>query len=209
MRTRLSIFVTVCALAVAGTAIAQGDEESPPGDGMQPITAIEPDAAAVLAVLDRPRASSDALPVQTAGRLAEHAKFGMNPELSRLAIGQATNSLYLIPATEHVCVALTIGDGVGMTCPATDAIASGQAGPVVGTINEGGTIAILGLVPDGVESVTVREGESGGEITVLETTNNAYYTVVDAGASLHSVSYNGPSGEVAWPIHSPSSVVGP
>lgn len=205
MRRRLSVVAAVCAVAGMCAAIAQGDEEpSPPGEGMTPITAIEPSAAEALAVLDRPRAPADALPAEIAARLAAHAKFGMNPDLSRLALGQVTNSLYVIPASGHVCVALTVGEGVGMSCPTTNAIANGQAGPVVGTINDGGAIAILGLVPNGVETVTVRTDESSA---VVETSNNTYYAVVDAAASLQDVSYDGPSGEVTWPIHSPLSVV--
>jgi hypothetical protein len=186
------------------TAIARGDEEpAPPGEGVAPITAIEPSAAEALAVLDTPRGSADALPTEIAGRLAAHARFGMNPDLSRLALGQVANSLYVIPASGHVCVALTVGEGVGMSCPTTAAIADGRAGPVVGTISDGDALAILGLVPNGVETVTVRTDESS---TVVEASANTYYTVVDATASLQSVSYDGPSGEVTWPIHSPLSV---
>lgn len=205
MRRRLSIAAAVCVLAGICAAIAQGDEEPlPPGEGVTRIAAIEPDAAEALAILDTPRTAADALPTEIAERLADHSKFGMNPDLSRLALGQAANSLYVIPASGHVCAALTVGDGIGMSCPTTDAIANGQAGPVVGTINDGDALAILGLVPDGVETVTVRTGESS---TVVEAANNTYYAVVDDAASLQSVSYDGPSGEITWPIHSPSSVV--
>lgn len=131
------------------------------------------------------------------------ANFGLNPELSRLAIGQATNSVYLIPAHDHICVALTAGEGVGMTCPTTEQVATGQAGPVVGTVG-GGAIAIFGVVPDGVDAITLETGVANSD--VLEVANNAYYAVVEAGTVLRSVGYEGPSGGVEWPIHSPATV---
>jgi hypothetical protein len=194
------------ALLAAGSvaAIAHGDEEPPlPGEGTEQVTTIEGDALGALGVLREERAASDALPEGVVAPLAENARFGMNPALSRLAIGQAMNSVYVIPANGHVCVGLTVGEGIGMTCTPTADLADAKASPVAGTV-DGGAIAIFGLVPDGVESVTVDAGASGA--SEVETTNNAYYTVVEAGTVLRSVSYTGPDGQVDWPIHSPETV---
>jgi len=206
-KTRLSVAATAgTLLMVASVAtIAHGDEEpTPSGQGVTQATTIEQDALDALGVLRVQRTTSDALPEGVAGPLDENARFGMNPDLSRLAIGQATNSVYVIPASDHVCVALTVGEGVGMTCTATEDVAEGNASPVVGMVNDGSAIAIFGIVPDGVDSVTIGTGMSSA--TEIETTNNVYYTAVEAGTALHSVSYSGPNGEVEWPIYSPQTI---
>jgi hypothetical protein len=198
----LALLSTVLVVAVSAVAIATGDDSNPPSDGPSQVTAIEPEAKEAMAVLDEPRTTGDALPATLASKMDEQSDWGMNPGLSRLSIANATHSLYVIPANGHVCAALTVGDGANLSCPPTAHIADGQAGAATVTLETGG-IGIYGLVPDGVESVSVQTGTS--DSTSVETEDNAYYTVVAAGTALRTVSYTGPSGPVEFAIYDPAA----
>lgn len=185
-------------------AIAGGDESSPPSAGHAQVQAIEPDASQALSVLEQSRTVADDLPAGLAARMDRHAPFGMNPALSRIAIGNATNSVYVIPANGHVCATLTIGEGANLSCRPTEDIAAGDVGPATVGL-EGQDVAIYGLVPDGVDSVSIGTATSSIEV---ETERNAYYTVVPAGTQLRTASYDGPSGVVEFTIHDPAAVFG-
>jgi hypothetical protein len=128
----------------------------------------------------------------------------MNPNLSRVSVGNATSSLYVIPARGRVCAALTVGEGANVSCPPTADIADGRATPAT-VVVETGDIAIYGIVPDGVESVSVQTATT--ESTAVRTQGNGYYTVVPAGTPLRTVSYSGPSGSVEFPIYDPTLVM--
>lgn len=197
--------VAVFLLAVSVGATADNDESNPRGAGVQQIREIEPEAKEAMAVFERPRGEGDSLPADLAARIDAHADFGMNPALSRVSIGNLSNSLYVLPARDHVCAVLTIGVGANLTCPTTDAIAAGHAAPATVVLETGG-IAVYGIVPDGVDSVAVETGTS--KSTQIEASNNAYYTVIPAGTALRTVGYTGPRGAVEFPIYDPSLVGG-
>jgi hypothetical protein len=197
----LTLLTTALVVAVSAAALATGDDSNPPSDGSAQVTAIEPEAKEAMVVLDQPRTSGDALPAALAARMDEHSDWGMNPGLSRLAIGNTTNSLYVIPANGHVCASLTVGEGANLTCPPTGDIAAGNAAPATVTLETGG-IGIYGIVPDGIDSVSVQTGTS--ETTRIASESNAYYTVVPPGTFLRTVRYTGPSGPVEFPIHDPA-----
>lgn len=199
----LTLLTAVLVVGVSAAATATGDDSNPPSDGVSQVASVEPEAKEAMAVLDAARATGDALPEPLATKLDEHADWGMNPGLSRLAIGNMTNSLYVIPANGHVCASLTVGDGANLNCPSTADVAAGNAAPATVTLETGG-IGIYGLVPDDVDAVTVQTGAS--DSTSIGTENNAYYTVVPAGAELRSVRYTGPSGAVEFPIYDPRAV---
>ncbi|HEX2160835.1 MAG TPA: hypothetical protein VHF88_03345 [Thermoleophilaceae bacterium] len=184
-------------------AIADPDESNLPGAGMPQATEIDPEAREAMAVLDRPREAADAMSPDLAERIDARADFGMNPGLSRLSIGNATNSVYVIPANGHVCAALTVGEGANLSCRSNETIAGGKAAAAT-VVLETRDIAIYGIVPDGVESVSVHSGAS--EPSVVPTEGNAYYTVVPAGTPLKGVSYAGPSGPVEFPLYDPSRI---
>ena len=196
--------VTIVLLAVSVGAIADTDESNPPSAGMPQVTEIEPAALEAMAVFERGRVAADALRDDLASKMDANADFGMNPGLSRVSIGNATSSLYVIPAGGHVCAALTVGEGASMSCPSTDDIAAGRVAPVTVTL-ETGDIAIYGIVPDGVESLSVRTGVAAS--TEVEVEGNGYYTVVPAGTPLRSAAYTGPSGSVEFPLYDPSRVM--
>jgi hypothetical protein len=197
------VAVAVFAVAAVG-AIADGDDSNPPSDGATQITSIQADARAAMSLLAGHRVAVDALPEGVADEIDEEADFGMNPDLSRLSIGNATNSVYVVPARDHVCATLTVGQGANLICPSTDEVAEGRAAPSTVTLPTGG-IAIYGLVSDDVESVAVQTGTSDSAEVLVE--NNTYYTVVPAGTQLRTVSYVGPSGPVEFPIYDPRSAI--
>jgi hypothetical protein len=202
LRRRLAVTVVALgALAVSGVAAVAQDGETAPGQGVAQVTSIDPEARDAMAMLDSTRTATDALPAAVARPLDENADFGMNPDLSRLAIGNATRSVYVIPADGHVCAALASGDSTNLSCPETAQVADGTSGATTVTV-DGGSIAIYGIVPDGVSTVTVKTGTSTS--TAVGVDHNAYYTVVPGGTALRSVSYTGPSGEVEFPIYDPS-----
>jgi hypothetical protein len=203
LKRYLRAMSAVGALLAVTAVVALADEAEPtatPAEGVEQITTVEPAAEAAMEALEQVRTAADALPADVAEHYDQRAPFGANPGLSRRLIANTTNSVYVVPADDRLCVALTIGQGAGMTCPLTSEVADGLAGPATASLD--GDIAIFGLVPDGVESIDVNTGET--DTTQVETTDNAYYTVLPQGAVLRSVSYTGPSGEVEFEIHDPS-----
>lgn len=198
--TLLLVFLSLLALASIG--IAGGDDRTPPGFDAPQVAAVPPDAREALAVFDRPRTEIDAIPTHLAERLDRRAQFGMNPGLSRLSIGNATHSVYLVPASGRVCAVFTVEQGGNTMCPLIDDIVRGKVGPTTVGLTDRG-IAIYGFVPDGVESVAVLTGEEpvSEEIAVER---NAYYTVVPDGTPLRAVHYVGPEGPVEFEIVDPS-----
>ncbi len=196
----LTVAVALLAVGAAG-AVAASDNSTPPSVGHERVQGVEPGAAAAVGVFKEKRTSADGMPRGVAARMAAHAPFGMNPDLSRLAIGNATNSVYVIPANDRICASLTVGEGANLICPSTGDVAGGKVGPATVTIETGG-IAIYGIVPDGVASVTVRTADSSIKVA---TERNAYYTVVPGGTALRAVAYDGPSGPVEFPASDPSA----
>lgn len=190
---------SVAALAQSG----DGSDHRRPGAGWPQAMSIEQEAEAAMAVLRRPRVATDSLPADVAERLDAHADYGMNPELSRRSITGVSNSLFVVPGTGYVCVALTVGEGANGTCAQTSDLVAGQTAAVTVTL-PGGPVGIYGLVPDGVDSVVVETGESS--TTTIETANNAYFTAAPEDTVLRSVSYVGPSGTVEFPIYDPEVV---
>lgn len=191
----------VAVTAVAAVAQDGDGTATAPGDDVAQVTAVEPAAKNAAAVLARSRASGDAIPTDVVDQINAHPRFGMNPGLSRRAIGSLSNSLYLVPANGVVCAVLTIGQGANMSCPETTDLATGQSAPTTVGL-PGGSIGIYGIVPDGVDVVRVAtDRPDSGAVKVA---NNAFFTVVAEGTGLKSVSYSGPSGSVEYPIYDPN-----
>ncbi|MEX1142470.1 MAG: hypothetical protein WD993_03585 [Thermoleophilaceae bacterium] len=203
LKRNIAIALAAAAL-VAVTAIAataQDGDSTPPGSGVPQATTIEEAAKDAAAILRTERTAEDAVRTELAEKIDEHGRFGVNTALSRLAIGTISNSLYLLPATGHVCAALTLGEGASMSCVPTDELAAGNVGPGMAGL-PGGAIAIWGIVPDGVDSVTVAAGPHSTEV---ETQGNAYLAVVPAGAAVETATYTGPSGRMEYAIHDPAA----
>lgn len=203
MRKRNALLaLPIAALLAVGAvgAIAEGDDSNPPSDGPTMVTAVEPDAAEAAGILAAERTTADAMPTEIAEDIGARADFGMNPGLSRRAIANATSSLFLLPARGHVCAALTIGDGAAAICPPTADLKAGS-GAAGTAVLKTGDIAIYGVVPDGIDSVSVETGSSDSREVAVE--DNAYYTVVAAGTELRAVRHAGPDGPVELPIYDP------
>jgi hypothetical protein len=194
-----AVLLALAAMSVA--AVAQSGESSP-GDSVSQVAAVEEDAQQAMEVLDEPRSSADAMPAEVAQSIDEHAKFGMNPALSREALETVSSSVYVIPANGYVCSSLTVGDGASIGCAETEDVAAGKVGATTVTLPAGG-IGIYGIVPDGVESVTVHTGTSSSQ--TVSVTDNAYFTAVPEGTALRKLTYAGPSGVVDFPLYDPAT----
>lgn len=206
LKRNIQLMAAIGALAAvtAVGAVAQSGDgtNGSPGEDVAQVTTVEPEARAAASVLARGRVAGDALPDHVVEQMSARPRFGMNPSLSRRAIGSLSNSVYLIPASGFVCAALTVGDGANMTCAETSKLAAGQSGPSTVSL-AGGAIAIYGMVPDGVDSVSVATDDGSGGATKV--VSNAFFKVVPAGTGLKTVGYSGPSGSVRYPIYDPSA----
>jgi hypothetical protein len=203
MAMKFLLFTTAALvlLVVSVGAVADPDESNPPSKGSTQIASIEPGALDALGLLRQARGQGDALPTGVAERMHARAPFGANPSLSRVAIGNATNSVYVVPAAGRVCASLTVGDGANLSCPEVHDVANGKAAPTTVGLGPSG-VAVYGLVPDGVESVSIQTGVTSSDDLVPE--GNAYYTVYPVGTPLRTVRYTGPSGSVEFPITDPA-----
>jgi hypothetical protein len=197
----LGLVLVALSSAVAVAEVAS-DDPAAPGQGVDRVTQIEEPAREALGVLREARGGDDSMPADAAAAFTERASFGMNPALSRLAIANLRNSIFVVPARGHTCASMLSGAGAVMQCPKTSDISAGRAGASTAMI-DGTAIAIWGVVRDGIESIELR---IGGEIQAVEPQANVYLAIVPAGSPLESVSYVGPSGRVTYPIYDPSKV---
>jgi hypothetical protein len=200
-RTLLGAAMTLLALG-AVTAVASDEEDGrPPQADVEQVAAVEPEARGAMAIFARPLPAGGAMPEEVAREIDERPVFGVNPDLSRLAVANATISMYVAPARGHVCAVLADPMGHTTTCPSTADIVRGKAGPATVAFPEG--TGIYGVVPDGVESVSVRAGSDSVDVPVQA---NAYYTVMPRGAPLRTLAYVGPAGPVEFDIYDPAAV---
>jgi hypothetical protein len=204
-RRYLSLGFGALILLVFGSvgAIADGDQSNSPSTQSAQVEAIEPAAKQAVGLLEESRGPGDELPDEFEARMGEKADFGLNPDLSRRAIGNLTSSVYVVPARAHICASLTDSQGVTLTCPSTDEVAEGKAGPATVAFETGG-VAVFGIVPDGIDSVSVQTGTA--DSIDVATQDNAYYTVLPPGTTLRTLNYVGPSGPVEFPIYDPAAV---
>lgn len=204
LKRNIQVWAAVCAL-VALTAVAaiaqEGGDSLPPGQEAPQVTTIDEQALDAASVLRRARDTGDSLPEELAGKIDARADFGMNPDLSRRAVG-GTTPVYLIPADDRVCAAMTVGDGATVTCATTSDLAGGRVAPATVGLADG-AIGIYGIVPDGVDSVSIAAGVNSTEAEVVD---NGYLAVIPAGSALESASYAGPSGPVEFPVYDPWTV---
>jgi hypothetical protein len=202
LRRNSQFAVVVCAVIAVTAVAAATDGPQPPGEGVPQVTSVEPAAKNAASLLARSREQGDALPPDIGERINRHVRFGVNPGLSRRAIAGVSNSVYVLPGRGVVCSALTVGQGANMTCAETADLAAGQTGAAT-VVLPGGAIAIYGIVPDGIDSVTIVTGEPGAGVTKVVA--NAFLRVVPQGTKLSSMRYTGPSGQVEYPIYDPSA----
>jgi len=195
----VALLIAALTAVVSVAAFAQGDDP-PPSDSFAQVTTIEADAQDAMEILEEERTTTDAMSTELSEPLDEQADWGMNPDLSRRSIGTISASVYIVPGDDHVCAAVALTDSVSVICPETEDIANGVAGPGVLGVGDG-AVGVYGLVPDGVQSVTVETGESDSDVVNVE--GNAYFIAFPAETPLRAVSYTGPSGWVEYPISIP------
>jgi len=203
---RVALIAMLTLAAVAATAVATGgDGDRPPtlAEGAELATTISQDAKDAAATLASARVDGDVIPNHLAEPLRRRAAFGANPELSRLAVAQASQSLYLVPGHDHVCLVLTNTEAGGWTivCPTTQDLAAGRAGPMTVGL-PGGALAVAGLVPDGIDTVHVRDGAA----QTVPVENNTYYRVFADSETPKTLSYTGPDGPVTWKLANPHTL---
>jgi hypothetical protein len=202
IKKALPAAVTVVGLlTIASVGVANRDESVPQGMDAQRVERVEPEAADTMSVLRTTRDAVDAMPDDLARRASKLGGFGMNPYLSRLAIANTVNSLYVVPARDHICASLTVGQGANYSCRSTDDLAAGKVGAAT-VLVEGGGIGIYGMVPDGVDSVYVQTGRP--QRVEVQVEDNAYFTVLPAGTPIQAMGYVGPSGPVEFDIYDPA-----
>lgn len=192
------VAVVLVALSVAGVAVSGAFPASTPSKppaapaGAAVATTVPQADAQALSVLARPRTAADAIPAGIAPTFS--AASGANVELSR-KVETPDGPVWLVPGTGSLCL-VTRG---GAVCGAAASAAEGRlaqeesvegAAPVKISEVESAPKEVSGVVPNGVETVTVHL-LSGGTST-LTVHENVYMGVV--GGSVSTVTFTGPNG---------------
>lgn len=153
------------------------------------VTAVSAQQAESFAILRRPQAEGDRMPEsrRTAFAGGMIGRLGLNPALARRAMTQL-GEVWVVPGNGYI--ALDVG---GMGCDRTEVAAS--RGMVTWTSASGGLQDLVhGLVPDGVEEVTLLAVNNASTTVIVN--ENVY------GAILHgrfrSVRFFGPTGAVEF-----------
>lgn len=198
----LLLGVVVCGAfaLIAITAIADQGGSVAPGDGVEQVTEVEPEAEEAVSLLEEQRSAADVVPAEVAEMVEEKVDFGTNADLARLAVGNVSHEVFVVPGRDRVCLAFTIEDGASFNCPSTDDIAAGKAGPTTIAL-AGGTTGVFGIVPDGVETVALYTDGPG--VINVPIDDNVYYTAVPAGVMVQRLDYTGPGGPVQFNLTDP------
>jgi hypothetical protein len=149
----------------------------PPGRPMASNT--DQQLAESFAVLRRRRTASDVL---EAARFGDGNPAGANAALARRAVSSGGDSIFVVPANAGVCLV----SGTYSGCTSSDAA---QRGYSVGMAATRSGVQITGLVPDGVQSVTVNL--ANGDTATTTVADNVYSIGVDD-VGTTSVSFDGP-----------------
>jgi hypothetical protein len=174
-------------LAVAGVTLAsdsvnsQPDSLTPPEGAAPPPPSAMPGAvAARLGVLRGPRAASDALPPGAGSSPNDLAFIDGSEALSRRVSGPGPRR-WIVPGVNGICLAQESGATFSHACGATSSVASGKFVLVSEGSSTPGRMSISGVVPDGVDHVTVRDGD--GARHDVPTSDNGFAIAVPSGAA--------------------------
>ena len=155
-----------------------------------------PDQTADLEILRRPRVASDELPASLVPSFTDNpqAGSGANPSLSRRAQGFDNGSAWVIPGDGMICFAartsVTALGGEG--CGSDASVNAGRMMVVGANAASPGLFGVAGIVPDGVNTVTITPTDGSPESVAVH--ENVYMADV---RGAFSVSFDGPSGPVA------------
>ena len=194
----LSALGGVGGLALAGTlgGGTVSPEQWSSGARVVPEVAMTPDQTAQLGILRRPRDGSDVLPsglVTEVTNTPGDGGYGLNPSLSRRALGASGGIAWLVPGNGNLCleVRFPVAGGGGVCGPNAE-FSSGRE-IAIGFSAQAPTVqGVAGVVPDGVDRVTITPMTGQELVTPVE--GNVYNTEIPTGA--FSVMFTGPTGPI-------------
>ncbi|HEY4895887.1 MAG TPA: hypothetical protein VII01_07335 [Solirubrobacteraceae bacterium] len=211
----LSLLGTVGGLALAGTFSGQtvSPQEWVEGKRVQPEAGLTASQTANLGILRRPRGPADALPATPAASVTQSpmAASGVNLSLSRRVSGIGSGAAWVIPGNNTICLIADNAQALAMasrypsatsrvpgasgvtSCAPTSSAAKGWSAGTSGTSESRTTVFTAGIVPDGVNSVTI--SVDGGQPILLPVHENVYAAEVQGWPSL--VSFTTPAGQVS------------
>lgn len=181
----------------AATVTAVAQDAPDPFAAKEPTPAVTADLTRQLSVFQRAREAGDALPQAVVADFASHNATGVNAALSRRALSDGDETLYLVPGDGKICAALVAEDDTATTgCRGAAETATGAVG--AGTSVEGDLVTVSGIVPDSVTSVTVTLGD--GSIKVLKPVNNAYLGRLTTADQPRAIVYHTADGTREFPV---------
>jgi hypothetical protein len=167
------------------------------GARAQVVTTVAPTVASSFSVLTGSVTAADALP---ASFIATHqnsplvGELGVNLNLAHLARGVTVGAAWVVPGVTGVCLVVSrYGNGeiTGTGCSGDASVIAGEMRFTSGTPDGVGGEFIAGLVPDGVDNVSLKFAD--GSSRTLAVHDNVYTTDVTKG-SPSAVSFSGPGG---------------
>jgi hypothetical protein len=144
-----------------------------------------PQPVASFSVFERSRAASDSVPAERVAQLSEDAAVrGLRWSEARRAIVAHGFAAYLVPARDEICLLADGRSGAGLACAPVAAAARGELSL---RIADGEATTTVGVMPDGVSTVTVTGGPPA------RVRGNAF--VVPSGAGPGRLSWTDAAGE--------------
>jgi hypothetical protein len=162
--------------AAPGTSVTPAG--SPPFSPEPPVSTIPAADSADFGILREAQGWDDAFGT------ADETPAGANPELARSVPAPrsalSTGRIWVVPGDDAICLrVLDPSDGDGWVCATAADADSGQLiGALRSSPDDTGPAFVHGLVPDGVDEVTVTGPD--GSTTTLPVTDNVYATTLPA-----------------------------
>jgi hypothetical protein len=143
------------ALAGAGTSPAGTGAAVPPASEAPPASAVEPALLDAFALMRRGQTQADVIPASVQPAFSQAS--GANPALARRVSDGAGTEAWLVPGNGSACIlarapAYAIG---GAVCVPTASARAGELDVQGASSQLPGGELVAGVVPDGVESVTL------------------------------------------------------
>jgi hypothetical protein len=182
-RVRAAIGITLVAGAVlAGGAtaayrlIGDSDRDIPPRAERPQAQTPSPRMERNLSIIDRPREPDDALPPRGRSLLSKDANEpdydGANPALSRRArVAVDGVGFWVVPGNDTVCIVASTGSAAAGGCAPTRIVLQGTFARSSGGTGFGldpGEMVHYGIVPDGIERVTLETTEGDKSLPVQD-----------------------------------------
>jgi hypothetical protein len=185
--------IAVAATTTGGVTPAEYNH----GARAQVVTTVAPTVSSSFSVLTGSVTAADALP---ASFVAMHqnsplvGELGVNLKLAHLARGVTDGTAWVVPGDSGVCLVVSRysnGEITGTGCSADASVIAGQTLLTAGTPSGVGGEFIAGLVPDGVEHVSLHFVGRSSETLIVH--DNVYTTDVTSG-SPSTLTFSGPNG---------------